>query len=84
MAAAISRACRRDFQIGFMPWRLLKMLGIAVPVFRELSEISYLWSTPHAIDGAALQAVIGDIPHTPLDQAVAAALAALGVKRRVN
>jgi nucleoside-diphosphate-sugar epimerase len=84
MAAAISRACRRDFQIGFMPWRLLKMLGLAVPVFRELSEISYLWSTPHAIDGAALKAVVGDIPHTPLDQAVAAALAALGVKRRVN
>jgi nucleoside-diphosphate-sugar epimerase len=84
MAAAISRACRRDFQTGFMPWRLLKVLGIAVPMFRELSEISYLWSTPHAIDGAALKAVIGDIPHTPLDQAVAAALAALGVKRRVN
>jgi nucleoside-diphosphate-sugar epimerase len=84
MAAAISRACRRDFKVGFMPWRLLKVLGIAAPVFRELSEISYLWSTPHAIDGAALKAVIGEIPHTPLDQAVAASLAALGVKRRVK
>jgi nucleoside-diphosphate-sugar epimerase len=84
MAAAIARACRRDFKIGFMPWRLLKVLGIAAPVFRELSEISYLWSTSHAIDGAALKAVIGDIPHTPLDQAVAASLAALGVRRRVK
>jgi hypothetical protein len=45
-------------------------------MFRELSEISYLWSTPHAIDGAALKAVIGDLPHTPLDQAVSASLAA--------
>jgi nucleoside-diphosphate-sugar epimerase len=84
MAGAISRACRRDFKVDFMPWRLLKVLGIAVPMFRELSEISYLWSTPHAIDGAALKAVIGDLPHTPLDQAVAASLAALGVKRRVK
>ena len=84
MAAAIARACRRDFKIGFMPWRMLKVLGIAVPVFRELSEISYLWSTPHAIDGTAIRAVIGDPPHTPLDQAVAASLAALGVKRRVK
>jgi nucleoside-diphosphate-sugar epimerase len=84
LSGAISRACRRDFKIGFMPWRLLKVLGIAVPVLRELSEISYLWSTPHAIDGMALEAVIGNIPHTPLDQAVAASLAALGVKRRVK
>jgi nucleoside-diphosphate-sugar epimerase len=83
-AAAIARACRRDFKIGFMPWRLLKLMGFAVPVFRELSEISYLWSVPHAIDGAALASVIGDIPHTPLDQAVAAALGALGVRRRVK
>jgi nucleoside-diphosphate-sugar epimerase len=83
-AAAISRACRRDFRIGFMPWRLLKLMGLAVPVVRELSEISYLWSVPHTIDGAALKAVIGEPPHTPLDQAVAASLAALGVKRRVK
>jgi nucleoside-diphosphate-sugar epimerase len=83
-AAAIARACRRDFKIGYMPWRLMKLIGFAVPVFRELSEISYLWSVPHAIDGAALKAVIGEIPHTPLDQAVAASLAALGVRRRVK
>lgn len=84
MAGAISRACRRDFKIDYMPWRLLKMLGIAVPVFRELSEMSWLWSTPHAIDGTALKAVIGDIPRTPVDQAVAASLAALGVRRRAK
>jgi nucleoside-diphosphate-sugar epimerase len=83
-AAAISRACRRNFTIGYMPWRLLKLMGFAVPVFRELDEISYLWSVPHAVDGASLAAVIGKIPHTPLDQAVAASLAALGVKRRVK
>ena len=83
-AGAISRACRRDFKIGLMPWRLLKLMGFAVPLFRELSEISYLWSVPHAIDGADLAGIIGEIPHTPLDQAVAASLSALGVKRRVN
>jgi hypothetical protein len=55
-----------------------------VPVFRELSESEYLWSTPHAIDGARLAGVIGDIPHTPLDRAIAAALAALGFRRRAG
>jgi len=81
-AAAISRACRRDFKIDFMPWRLLKAMGIFVPVFRELCDISYLWSTPHAIDGTRLAEIIGDIPHTALDQAIVASLTALGLKRR--
>jgi nucleoside-diphosphate-sugar epimerase len=80
--AAISRACRQDFKIDFMPWRLLKVLGAVVPVFRELCDVSYLWSTPHAIDGARLAEVIGDIPHTPLDRAVTASLASLGLKRQ--
>ena len=82
--AAISRACRRDFKIDFVPWRLLKMMGVVVPVFRELTDISYLWSTPHAIDGARLAEIIGEIPRTPLDRAITASLAALGLKRRGN
>src|SRR6266481_9233932 len=80
--AAVSRACRRDFKIDFVPWRLLNMMGVVVPVFRELADISYLWSMPHAIDGARLTEIIGDIPRTPLDQAIAASLAAFGLKRR--
>ena len=80
--AAVSRACRRNFKIDFMPWRLLKLMGVVAPVFRELADIAYLWSTPHAIDGTRLAEIIGDIPRTPLDQAISASLAALGVKRR--
>jgi nucleoside-diphosphate-sugar epimerase len=79
---AISRACRRGFKIDSVPWWLLRMMGVVVPVFRELVDISYLWSTPHAIDGTRLKEIIGDIPHTPLDQAISASLVALGMKRR--
>jgi nucleoside-diphosphate-sugar epimerase len=83
-SAAISRACRRQFRVDFMPWRLLKVMGIVVPVFSELSDISYLWTTPHAIDGTRLAAIAADMPHTPLDQAITTALAALGFKRRAD
>jgi len=81
---AIARVCRREFKVDFMPWRLLRLMGIVVPVFRELSEISYLWSTRHAIDGTRLAAIIGEPPHTPLDEAITAALAALGFRRRAE
>src|SRR5258708_3890271 len=80
--AAVSRACRRDFKIDFVPWRLLKMMGVVVPVFRELTDICYLWSPPAAIDRARLTEIIGDIPPTPPDQAIVASPAGLGPKRR--
>jgi nucleoside-diphosphate-sugar epimerase len=82
LVGAIARACGRGFKVSGMPWPLLRMLGVLVPIFRELSEVAYLWSTPHAIDGTRLGAVIGDIPHTPLDRAIASALLQLGIRRR--
>jgi nucleoside-diphosphate-sugar epimerase len=82
MVGAITRACGRGFKVSSMPWTMLRLLGTVVPVFRELSEMAYLWSTPHAIDGTRLAAVIGDIPFTPLDRAVASALLELGIRRR--
>ena len=40
--------------------------------------MAYLWHEPHRIDGGKLAAAIGDVPHTPLDVAVARALQELG------
>jgi nucleoside-diphosphate-sugar epimerase len=82
MVGAVSRACGRGFKVSGMPWTMLRLLGTVVPIFRELSEVAYLWSTPHAIDGTRLAGVIGDIPFTPLDRAVASALLELGIRRR--
>jgi nucleoside-diphosphate-sugar epimerase len=82
MVGAISRACGRGFKVSGMPWTMLRLLGAVVPIFRELSEVAYLWSTPHAIDGTRLAGVIGDTPFTPLDRAVASALLELGIRRR--
>jgi nucleoside-diphosphate-sugar epimerase len=82
LVGAVARACGRGFKVSGMPWPLLRMLGTVVPIFRELSEMAYLWSTPHAIDGTRLAAAIGDIPHTPLDRAVASALLRLGIRHR--
>jgi nucleoside-diphosphate-sugar epimerase len=82
MVSAISRACGRGFKVSGMPWTMLRLLGTVVPIFRELSEVAYLWSTPHAIDGTRLSAVIGEIPFTPLDRAVSSALLELGIRRR--
>jgi hypothetical protein len=55
-----------------------------VPLCRELSEGSYLWSEAHQIDGMRLATAIGAVPHTPPDVAIARALEDLGTTGRVR
>lgn len=78
---AIAHAVGRPMSTGTTPWIILRLLSPFVPIFRELTEMSYLWREPHRIDGTRLQAAIGTIPHTPLQASVAAALDDLGLLR---
>jgi nucleoside-diphosphate-sugar epimerase len=55
---------------GGIPWGLMRWLGWAVPLWRELVEMAYLWTVPHALDGSALRAAVGPLPATPLDEAL--------------
>ena len=40
-----------------------------MPTFRELLEMRYLWQVPVRMDNARLRALVGQEPHTPLDDA---------------
>jgi nucleoside-diphosphate-sugar epimerase len=76
---ALAKAARRGLQIKRMSWWMIHLLRPVVPICRELSEMAYLWQQPHRIAGNKLKAAIGDIPHTPLEVAVARALRDLGL-----
>jgi hypothetical protein len=69
---------RRGWKHGRVPWALLRIGGLVVPMWRELAEMRYLWERPHALDGRALRAFAGPLPTTPLAQALVASLRALG------
>ncbi|MCY0092864.1 NAD(P)H-binding protein [Hoeflea ulvae] len=60
-----------------IPWLLLRTGGLVVPMWREISEMSYLWFTPHRLSGDKLAAAIGPIAETAPEKAVAEALAEL-------
>ncbi len=79
MVAAIARALGGpDLPVRRMPWWVLRLAGPAVPLFRELSEMRYLWQEPVRLDNRRLLAFLGEEPHTPLDLAVRRTLAGLG------
>jgi nucleoside-diphosphate-sugar epimerase len=78
-AAALGLAPAGGFKRGGMPWAVLKLGGLVVPMWREIARLSYLWRVPHALDGAALARVVGQLPARPLDAAMREALLALGL-----
>jgi nucleoside-diphosphate-sugar epimerase len=77
-AARLGLSPARGWRHGGMPWPLLRIAGLVVPMLRELSRMAYLWSVPHRLDGTRLARRVGALPATPLDDAMVAALQALG------
>lgn len=59
---------------GGMPWGLLRVAGLVVPMFRELAEMRYLWDVPHRLAGERLKSLLGAVPATSLDDAMDATL----------
>ncbi|MCB9680650.1 MAG: NAD(P)H-binding protein [Alphaproteobacteria bacterium] len=68
---------RRPWVLPF-PWTLVRALGPVVPLCRELAEMRYLWQTPVRLDETALRRALGEVPHTPWEEAVTATLRGLG------
>lgn len=60
------------------PWWFLTLASPFNATFREMREMRYLWREPLRMGNQRLQAVLVEEPHTPLDQAVEAALEGMG------
>jgi nucleoside-diphosphate-sugar epimerase len=67
-----------NLKVRKMPWLLMRLLSPVVPLFRELAEMRYLWTTPVRMRNTRLNAVLGVEPHTPLQQAVRETLIGFG------
>ena len=78
VADHLGRRPARGFRRGGMPWALLRVAGLVVPMLREVARMSYLWRVPHALDGRQLQARIGRLPQTAPREAIRATLIELG------
>jgi nucleoside-diphosphate-sugar epimerase len=79
MAATVRRVTGQPkLPVKSFPWWLVVALSPVVRIFGEMAEMRYLWREPMVLDDHKLRAFLGEIPHTPLDVAVAASLRGLG------
>lgn len=82
MAAAIGRVVvARGGQaprVQAFPWWLVTLVSPFVTTLREMREMRYLWQQPVRMANDRLRTVLGEEPHTPLEEAVQATLQGLG------
>lgn len=78
MAQAIRHAAGDPkLPLRAFPWWLATLASPFVTLFRELREMRYLWQQPLQLDNRKLVALLGNEPHTELEQAVGATLRGL-------
>lgn len=75
--AATQDAVGRSLTRRGVPWPLLRIAGLFVPMLREIAAMSYLWRMPHSLDGSRLRSVVGVVPATPVTVALRQAIADL-------
>jgi len=76
---ALETASGRSLRLSQLPWSLIRLAAPFSPMLRASLEMRYLWQRPHVMDDSALRSLLGDVPHTPLQSALAGALTALGL-----
>lgn len=74
LAAGLSRVLGRPIAARQMPWWPLKLVRPFWPMARGLTEMGYLWSMPHHLDGSKFRRLLPAFTDTPLDQALAQSL----------
>jgi nucleoside-diphosphate-sugar epimerase len=75
---AFERVTGRKLPVRPFPWFALPLLGAFSEMLREMAEMRYLWRETVLMDNTRLVQTLGSEPHTPIDQALATTLLAMG------
>jgi nucleoside-diphosphate-sugar epimerase len=75
MTAAIKAVAPVPLQVVPTPWTMIRLMGVFMPVMREIVKMRYLWQNPMQLKDARLDGILGPDFGTPFDEAVAAVTA---------
>lgn len=71
MIAAIQAVLSEPFKVKQVPWWLLRVLGVFMPIIRAVVEMKYLWDGPLRLQDEKLEVLLGPDFETPFEEAVA-------------
>lgn len=84
LAAGLARVTGRAVRLKRLNWLPLRLAAPFWPLGRCLTEMRYLWNTPHWLDGAAFDAAVPGFRVTGLDTALASAVPAALRQRQID
>jgi nucleoside-diphosphate-sugar epimerase len=79
MKAAAQCALGRCLELASMPWWVLRLGSPFNPMWKAIASMAYLRFEQHRLAPGRLASIIGQVPHTPIEKAVAGAIADLGI-----
>jgi nucleoside-diphosphate-sugar epimerase len=79
MKMAAQQALDECLELASMPWWVLRLGSPFNANWRAIVSMSYLRFQPHRLAPGKLASIIGDVPYTPLVDAVSGAMADLGI-----
>jgi nucleoside-diphosphate-sugar epimerase len=82
LVEALSEAAERKLAVHRLPWIAIKAMAPFNETMREMLEMRYLWEQPVLLDNGKLVARLGEEPHTPVIEALQAALAGMNALPR--
>jgi nucleoside-diphosphate-sugar epimerase len=73
----------RPLKVVRFPWWVMRLAGPFWELARELTEMRYLWDTPHQLCGDKFTRLLPDFVPTPLDQVMLAGVPATVTRARL-
>ncbi|WDR04633.1 NAD-dependent epimerase/dehydratase family protein [Devosia rhodophyticola] len=74
MMAAIKTSSSRPLRVVPMPWILLRLMGLGMPMIREVVKMRYLWDNPMRLEDQRLVDILGSDFGTEFGAAVGASV----------
>lgn len=69
LIAVARQVVAKPVKVKTFPWGLLQVIGLFVPLYRELAKMRYLWANPHQMRDERLDKLLGADFGTPFAQA---------------
>jgi len=82
LIAAVEKARGTPMKTASLPWWTLRIGSLVSRQWSEVLEMSYLWRVPHALTDDRFEDILASSEATPFEDAVARALADLGIATR--
>jgi nucleoside-diphosphate-sugar epimerase len=84
MKAAAQCALGECLELASMPWWVLRLGSPFNSMWKAIVSMAYLRFEPHRLAPGRLAAIIGQVPHTSLENAVAGAITDLGADAKAD